>query len=110
MNLSASILLDRGLQPQNCLLTLKLKNNLHPWWLSDMKFTIGAALIPYLDVAALGFGRVLSVIESDLLKVETGVNVTTKTGHNLILFGKNCDCCCRYLGISCCFWVCEKFP
>ena len=43
------------------------------------------ALVPYLDIETYGFKEVLTAIKGDLVGLESGVEVKTKTGKNYLL-------------------------
>ena len=57
--------------------------NLPPWYLSDMRMTHLVALVPYLDIETYGFKEVLTAIKGDLVGLEKGIEVKTRTGKTL---------------------------
>ena len=57
--------------------------NLPPWYLSDMRMSHLVALVPYLDIETYGFKEVLTAIKGDLVGLESGIEVKTRTGKTL---------------------------
>ena len=59
--------------------------NLPPWYLSDMGITNLVALVPYLDIETYGFNEVLTAIKGNLVGLESGIEVKTRTGKTLFV-------------------------
>ena len=65
--------------------------NLPPWLLSDMRMTHLAALVPYLDIETYGFKEVLTVLRNDLLALEKGIQILTRSGKTVFVALRRVD-------------------
>ena len=80
-----------------------------PWLNSEIKWTYVVALVPYLDIKSFGFGEVLKTIRDDIKKLESGMNITTKSGNFYKVKAKNLTFVADILGYHSVFGFNESF-
>ena len=65
--------------------------NLPPWFLSDMRMNHLAAPVPYLDIETYGFKEVSTVLRNDLLALENGIQILTRSGKTVFVALRRVD-------------------